>query len=65
MPIADNQPCADPLKTCAEVERYPNTISFWLQSPGSNNIYVKDMPRYDFLAWVRHLVADKSSDGND
>jgi hypothetical protein len=65
MPIADDQPATKPLTTCSQVERYPDVISFWLQSPGSNNIYIKDVPRYDFLGWIRPLVADKSSDSND
>lgn len=59
MPIRDDQPCPEPLKTCHDVQRYPDVISFWIQSRGEVNRFVRDAPRYDFLAWVRPFVKDR------
>lgn len=65
MPKHDNQPCIGTLRTCTQVERYPDVISYWMQPPGQVNRCIRDAPRYDFLAWLKPLPADMSSDEID
>lgn len=54
---------AAPLRTCEEVMRYPDRVSFWIDPVGgSGPRFVKDAVRYDFQAWLVAPVLKQSKD---